>query len=81
MLSYQADFKNVYASRILEFDEKYTENGKILLLSDEDSNNSEPIDIFDDSMVYEFFCHLDKNKDGLVSRRDFIRLLKSILLS
>lgn len=36
----------------------------------------EPIDIFDDSDIYDLFCHLDKNNDGSINKSDFIRLFK-----
>lgn len=36
------------------------------------------IDIFDDSMLLEFFCFLDKNNDGFITKKDFICLLEGI---
>ncbi len=63
VLAYHGDYFNSASGEILEFDDRFSENGKVSL-SSEDDTIYEPIDLFADSMIYDLFCFLDRNSDG-----------------
>lgn len=76
VLSYESDSNLLFSNEILDFDESSVE-----ICKSSSSNDRvtfiDSIDIFDDSMLSDFFCSLDKDDDGFISKDDFIELLES----